>query len=63
MDWLELKILIDGKDTERAENIVNMAVPYGFYLEDYSDIETHSEGEGRERKLIISRVASSISDD
>ena len=40
MDWLELKILIDGKDTERAENIVNMAVPYGFYLEDYSDIET-----------------------
>lgn len=40
MDWLELKILISGKDTERAENIVNMAVPYGFYLEDYSDIET-----------------------
>ena len=40
MDWLELKILIDGKDTERAENIVNMAMPYGFYLEDYSDIET-----------------------
>ena len=25
--------------------------------QDYSDIETHSEGEGRERKLIISRVA------
>ena len=24
---------------------------------DYSDIETHSEGEGRERKLIISKVA------
>ena len=24
--------------------------------QDYSDIETHSEGEGRERKLIISRV-------
>ena len=24
---------------------------------DYSDIETHSEGEGRERKLIISRIA------
>ena len=23
---------------------------------DYSDIETHSEGEGRDRKLIISRV-------
>ena len=22
---------------------------------DYSDIETHSEGEGRERKLIISK--------
>ncbi len=39
MDWLELKILVENKDTERAENIVNMAVPYGFYLEDYSDIE------------------------
>ena len=24
--------------------------------QDYSDIETHSEGEGRERKLIISKV-------
>ena len=24
---------------------------------DYSDIETHSEGEGRERKLIIVKVA------
>ncbi len=24
---------------------------------DYSDIETHSEGEGRERKLIISKIA------
>ena len=24
---------------------------------DYSDIETHSEGEGRERKLIISKVS------
>jgi spoIIIJ-associated protein len=26
---------------------------------DYSDIETHSEGEGRERKLIISKVQES----
>jgi spoIIIJ-associated protein len=25
--------------------------------QDYSDIETHSEGEGRERKLIISKVS------
>ncbi|MBQ3429971.1 single-stranded DNA-binding protein [Candidatus Saccharibacteria bacterium] len=25
------------------------------FAEDYSDIETHSEGEGRERKLIISK--------
>ena len=27
------------------------------FAEDYSDIETHSEGEGRERKLIISKKA------
>ena len=26
--------------------------------QDYSDIETHSEGEGRERKLIISKIES-----
>ena len=25
--------------------------------QDYSDIETHSEGEGRERKLIISKIS------
>ena len=25
--------------------------------QDYSDIDTHSEGEGRERKLIISKIA------
>ena len=25
--------------------------------QDYSDVETHSEGEGRERKLIISKVS------
>lgn len=25
--------------------------------QDYSDIETHSEGEGRERKLIMSKIA------
>ena len=25
--------------------------------QDYSDIETHSEGEGRERKLIMSRLS------
>jgi spoIIIJ-associated protein len=27
------------------------------FAEDYSDIETHSEGEGRERRLVISKKA------
>ncbi len=26
-------------------------------VQDYSDVETHSEGEGRERKLIISKIS------
>lgn len=39
MDWLELKLTIPNECTERAENIANMVVPYGFYLEDYSDLE------------------------
>ncbi len=39
MDWLELKITIPNEYTEKAENIANMVVPYGFYLEDYSDLE------------------------
>lgn len=39
MDWTEVKINIDAKDVETAGNIAQMVVPYGIYIEDYSDLE------------------------
>lgn len=39
MDWTELKIIIDSKYTEVASDIANMVVPYGIYIEDYTDLE------------------------
>lgn len=37
--WTEIAITIDTKDIETAGNIANMVVPYGIYIEDYSDLE------------------------
>lgn len=39
MDWTELKITVATKDTDQAADIAHMTVPYGFYIEDYSDLE------------------------
>ncbi len=39
MDWTEIKISVKTEDLERASAIANMAVPYGIYVEDYSDLE------------------------
>ena len=39
MDWTEILIEIDAKDVDTASDIAGMAVPYGFYIEDYSDLE------------------------
>lgn len=39
MDWTEIKIEVDSKDSEKAEAIAHMAVPYGIYVEDYSNLE------------------------
>lgn len=39
MNWTEIKIEILAKDVEVAENIANMVVPYGIYIEDYSNLE------------------------
>lgn len=39
MDWTEIKITVPTADAERAADIANMVVPYGLYLEDYSDLE------------------------
>jgi len=39
MDWTEVCIRVATADTEEAAAIANMAVPYGIYIEDYSDLE------------------------
>lgn len=39
MDWTEIIINVNTKDLEVAENIANMTVPYGIYIEDYSNLE------------------------
>ena len=39
MDWTEILIEIPVKDSDKAAAIANMTVPYGIYIEDYSDLE------------------------
>ena len=42
MDFNEIQIKINTKDLETASAIANMTVPYGIYIEDYSDLETEA---------------------
>ncbi len=39
MDWTEVQLRIPTADIDEAAAIANMAVPYGIYIEDYSDLE------------------------
>ncbi len=39
MEYTELKISVKTEDTDRASSIAIMTVPYGIYVEDYSDLE------------------------
>ena len=39
MDWTEIKIGVSSADVDKAGNIAQMVVPYGIYIEDYSDLE------------------------
>ncbi len=38
MNWTEICVKVKNEYTEQAEAIANMAVPYGIYVEDYSDL-------------------------
>ncbi len=40
MNWTEIKIEVSQADSEQAQAIAHMAVPYGIYVEDYSNIES-----------------------
>ncbi|MBQ8783861.1 MAG: 50S ribosomal protein L11 methyltransferase [Clostridia bacterium] len=39
MDWTEIKIGVSSADVDKAGDIAQMVVPYGIYIEDYSDLE------------------------
>lgn len=39
MEWTEVKINVSTKDVDKAGDIAQMVVPYGIYIEDYSDLE------------------------
>ena len=38
-DWTEVAVTIKAEDTDRAGDITQMVVPYGIYIEDYSNLE------------------------
>lgn len=42
MDYTEIIIEINSKDIEIASAIANMVVPYGIYIEDYSNLEAET---------------------
>lgn len=42
MDFNEITLKIKTEDLEIASAIANMTVPYGIYIEDYSDLETEA---------------------
>ena len=38
-EWTEVKIIVDAKNVDKAGDIASMVVPYGIYIEDYSELE------------------------
>lgn len=38
MDWTEITIEVASKDIDEVTAIANLTVPYGIYIEDYSDL-------------------------
>ncbi len=43
MDWTEITVTIDNKDIDITSAIANEVVPYGIYIEDYSNLEADVE--------------------
>ncbi|MDR1564243.1 MAG: 50S ribosomal protein L11 methyltransferase [Oscillospiraceae bacterium] len=41
-EWTEIIITVNIKNIETAADIANMAVPYGIYIEDYSNLEAET---------------------
>lgn len=43
MEWTEITVTVDIKDIDAAGDIAQMVVPYGIYIEDYSNLEGEVE--------------------
>ena len=43
MDWTEITVTIDNKDVDITSDIANEVVPYGIYIEDYTNLEQDVE--------------------
>ena len=43
MDWTEITAKVPTNKTDEAAAIANMTVPYGIYIEDYTDLEADAE--------------------
>lgn len=43
MDWTEILFKISSADVDTVSDICTMAVPYGFYIEDYSTLDFDSQ--------------------
>ena len=43
MNWTEITVKIPTEYTDTAAAIANMTMPYGIYIEDYSDLEAKAE--------------------
>ncbi|MBR2043786.1 MAG: 50S ribosomal protein L11 methyltransferase [Clostridia bacterium] len=42
MDWFEIVVKVPADKCDTASAIANMTVPYGIYIEDYSDMESQA---------------------
>ena len=43
MDWTEITARVPTENTDEAAAIANMTVPYGIYIEDYTNLEADAE--------------------
>ena len=43
MDWTEITAKVPTEKTDEAAGIANMTVPYGIYIEDYTNLEADAE--------------------
>ena len=43
MDWTEITVTVSNKDVEQVSHIANEVVPYGIYIEDYTNLEQDVE--------------------